>query len=145
MEEMEKLLDSREAAAFLGVSTKTLQRLARSGDVQAIKIGKPWRFRKEDLIVAAEPKQNSVSNFDKFSRGVEARAVGKNMKLQRPALMSEIEPFVDADRATEFRWVTRRRSWNWRAPTRSLTNRVWQAEAMALSPKRTGAGDDRQC
>ena len=54
---MEKLLDSKEAAQFLAVNTKTLQRLARSGDVRGIKIGKLWRFRKEDLVVGPNSKE----------------------------------------------------------------------------------------
>jgi excisionase family DNA binding protein len=52
---MEKLLDSREAAAFLGINTKTLQRLSRSGELRGIKIGKLWRFRKEDLGRRSDP------------------------------------------------------------------------------------------
>ena len=54
---MEKLLDSKEAAQFLAVNTKTLQRLARSGDVRGIKIGKLWRFSKEDLVVGPDSKK----------------------------------------------------------------------------------------
>lgn len=54
---MEKLLDSREAAAFFAVNTKTLQRLARSGDIPAVKVGKLWRFRRKDLVVASQAKE----------------------------------------------------------------------------------------
>ena len=57
--EMEKLLDSKEAAQFLAVNTKTLQRLARSGDVRGIKIGKLWRFSKEDLVVGPDSKKKT--------------------------------------------------------------------------------------
>ncbi len=48
---MEELVDSREAAGFLRVNVKTLQRLARSGQVRGIKIGKLWRFSKGDLVL----------------------------------------------------------------------------------------------
>lgn len=45
----EPLLDSEEAAALLRIHPKTLQRMARQGDISAIHIGKLWRFRASDL------------------------------------------------------------------------------------------------
>jgi excisionase family DNA binding protein len=45
----ERLLDSREAAALLQIHPKTLQRLARKGEIRAMRIGKLWRFRASDL------------------------------------------------------------------------------------------------
>jgi excisionase family DNA binding protein len=47
--EFEPLLDSEEAAALLKIHPKTLQRLARQGEVTAIQIGKLWRFRASAL------------------------------------------------------------------------------------------------
>ena len=44
-EEFEPLLDSEEAAALLKIHPKTLQKMARRGEVVAIQIGKLWRFR----------------------------------------------------------------------------------------------------
>ena len=43
------LLDSEEAAALLKIHPKTLQKLARQGEVTAIQIGKLWRFRASAL------------------------------------------------------------------------------------------------
>lgn len=48
-EGFEPLLDSEEAAALLKIHPKTLQKLARSGEVAAIHIGKLWRFRASAL------------------------------------------------------------------------------------------------
>ncbi len=45
----ERLVDSREAAALLQIHPKTLQRLARKGEIRAMRIGKLWRFRASDL------------------------------------------------------------------------------------------------
>ncbi len=45
----EPLLDSEEAAALLRIHPKTLQRMARKGEVVAIQIGKLWRFRRSAL------------------------------------------------------------------------------------------------
>jgi excisionase family DNA binding protein len=59
---MEKLLDTIEAAEFLRINTKTLQRLARSGDIRGIKIGKLWRFRTEDLVVGPSSRKDREGN-----------------------------------------------------------------------------------
>jgi excisionase family DNA binding protein len=45
----EQLLDSSDAARILKINTKTLQSMARSGKVPAIRIGKLWRFHKAQL------------------------------------------------------------------------------------------------
>ncbi len=41
----EPLLDSDEAAALLKIHPKTLQRMARNGEITGVQIGKLWRFR----------------------------------------------------------------------------------------------------
>jgi excisionase family DNA binding protein len=46
----EPLLDSDEAAALLKIHPKTLQRMARRGEIEGIRIGKLWRFRVSDLV-----------------------------------------------------------------------------------------------
>jgi excisionase family DNA binding protein len=43
--EFEPFLDSDEAAALLKIHPKTLQRLARNGEICGKKVGKLWRFR----------------------------------------------------------------------------------------------------
>ena len=45
----EPLLDSEEAAALLKIDDKSLQAMARAGQVPALKIGKLWRFRASEL------------------------------------------------------------------------------------------------
>lgn len=45
----ERLLDSEEAAALLKIHPKTLQKMARNGEVAAMQIGRLWRFRASDL------------------------------------------------------------------------------------------------
>ena len=41
----EPLLDSEDAVKLLRIHPKTLQKLARRGEIQAVRIGKLWRFR----------------------------------------------------------------------------------------------------
>jgi excisionase family DNA binding protein len=45
----EPLLDSKEAAALLKIHPNTLKKLARSGEISALQIGKLWRFRASAL------------------------------------------------------------------------------------------------
>jgi excisionase family DNA binding protein len=45
----ERFLNSSEAAQLLQIHPKTLQRLARKGEIRAMRIGKLWRFRASDL------------------------------------------------------------------------------------------------
>lgn len=45
----ERMLDSDEAAGLLRIHPKTLQRMARRGEVKGFRIGKLWRFRGADL------------------------------------------------------------------------------------------------
>ena len=45
----EQLLDSDEAAALLKIHPKTLQKMARNGEITGVQIGKLWRFRASAL------------------------------------------------------------------------------------------------
>jgi excisionase family DNA binding protein len=45
----EPLLDSVQAAELLRIHPKTLQRMARNGEIVATQIGKLWRFRASEL------------------------------------------------------------------------------------------------
>src|SRR5687768_11073922 len=45
----EELMTSVEAAQFLGISPRTLQRLLEQEALKGSRVGRQWRFRKEDL------------------------------------------------------------------------------------------------
>jgi len=48
--EFEPLLSDGEAASFLGgLHPKTVQRMARRGQIPAYRIGRYWRFRASEL------------------------------------------------------------------------------------------------
>ena len=47
--EFEPLLDSSQAAALLRIHPKTLQKMARRGEIHGTHVGKLWRFRASDL------------------------------------------------------------------------------------------------
>jgi excisionase family DNA binding protein len=45
-----EVLNTEEAAEFLGVSTFTIREYAKKGTIPCKKIGKEWRFYKPDLV-----------------------------------------------------------------------------------------------
>ena len=47
--EFEPLLNSEQAAELLQIHHKTLQKLARRGEIHGSHVGKLWRFRASDL------------------------------------------------------------------------------------------------
>ena len=53
---VEPLLDSNQAAAILGIHPRTLQRMVLRGEIQAIHIGKLWRFKASSLSAWMDQK-----------------------------------------------------------------------------------------
>jgi excisionase family DNA binding protein len=73
MENFEPLLSDAEAAKFLGgLHPKTVQRMARRGELPSYRIGKYWRYRASELSAwlvlhssgqispPAQPKKESI-------------------------------------------------------------------------------------
>lgn len=55
----EQLLDSDEAAALLKIHPKTLQKMARNGDIAGVQVGRLWRFRASVINEWLEQKMAS--------------------------------------------------------------------------------------
>ena len=49
-----ELMNTEEAAAFLGVNEEVLRRWSRRGKVPAGKLGREWRFSKRQLLEFVE-------------------------------------------------------------------------------------------
>lgn len=47
---VDEVMTADEAACFLKVSTKTVLRHARAGELPAAKVGRAWRFRRSQLL-----------------------------------------------------------------------------------------------
>ena len=60
----EPLVDSRTAAATLGLHYKTLERLARKGEAPGTKMGRSWVFRLSVLSDWCDRKMRSNSEDD---------------------------------------------------------------------------------
>ena len=57
------VMNVHEAAAFLGVSLRTMYNLAARGQVPAVKVSGMWRFPKEDLETwLAEKARNNLGD-----------------------------------------------------------------------------------
>lgn len=50
MSEDNEVLTAEEAAALLRVSTKTVLTLARTGALHGEKVGRAWRFLRDDVL-----------------------------------------------------------------------------------------------
>ncbi len=58
---IEKLLSSKEAAEVLGIHPKVLERMAKRGEVPALKVGKFWRYRATTLDAWITRRLDSTS------------------------------------------------------------------------------------
>ena len=57
----ESLLNIQEAATILGMHRKTLEGMARNGEVPALKLGKRWKFRLSSLDLWLENRLHSTT------------------------------------------------------------------------------------
>ncbi len=55
------VMNTLEAAAFLGVHVETLRKIARRNEIPSFKIGRDWRFRKEALVRWADNQRAASS------------------------------------------------------------------------------------
>jgi excisionase family DNA binding protein len=53
-----QLLTLTEAGELLHVSTKTLQRMIRNGDLPALKVGGQWRLRERQIISWVQSRES---------------------------------------------------------------------------------------
>ncbi len=60
--ETERYLTPDEAAAYLRVCRTTVYRLARAGQIPAVRVGGQWRFHKRDLYVWLRAKPTPPSD-----------------------------------------------------------------------------------
>jgi excisionase family DNA binding protein len=56
------LVNSRQAAELLGIHAKTLQAMARRGEVPAHRIGDLWKYRESELDSWLRSRVSSVSH-----------------------------------------------------------------------------------
>ena len=65
-----RLLTLSEAANLLQVSTRTLQRMIRNGDLPAFKVGGQWRLREAQLKQWVENREPALVKLEKENREI---------------------------------------------------------------------------
>ena len=55
-----KTFDIGQAAEFLGAHKETVRRLAASGQMPGVKVGRSWRFIQDDLVIYMRSKYARV-------------------------------------------------------------------------------------
>jgi excisionase family DNA binding protein len=58
---VDKLMDVTDAATYFGLTEFTIRKMARDGDIPAAKIGRAYRFRKEDIDEFIKKKYKSIA------------------------------------------------------------------------------------
>jgi excisionase family DNA binding protein len=68
-----EIVDVEGAATLLGVSTTTIYNLARKGEIPATRVGREWRFARQNLIAWVA----NGSEADQLSVALRRRRVAK--------------------------------------------------------------------
>ena len=58
----DQVLTAGEAALLLKVSTKTLLKLARAGELPGRKVGRAWRFVRDDLLALCASREQRAAS-----------------------------------------------------------------------------------
>jgi excisionase family DNA binding protein len=56
-----RLLDAREAASRLRLHPETVSRMARTGRISAVKVGREWRFHADALDVRPADRRRTIA------------------------------------------------------------------------------------
>lgn len=93
----DQMLTLDEAVQFLGTSKPTMHRLLRQGDIQGLKVGRQWRFRKADLIAHLERRPPAVALAATEDMDAELQFFAEKLAAtgwQKPATTDEDEKIV---------------------------------------------------
>jgi len=66
-----KVMNTKDAAAYLGIGMRTIYRLAASGQIPAAKVGRQWRFHVKSLDrwLISMSEGNLVQNIPNKRKG----------------------------------------------------------------------------
>jgi excisionase family DNA binding protein len=65
-QDFEACLTIDEVLGYLKVTSRTIYRLIRSGDLPAMRVGRQWRFRRQDLDAWIERQRHSSPRTDRL-------------------------------------------------------------------------------
>ncbi|UCD39632.1 MAG: helix-turn-helix domain-containing protein [Candidatus Bathyarchaeota archaeon] len=58
---VDKLMDVTDAAVYFGLTEFTIRKMAREGEIPAAKIGRAYRFRKEDIDAFIKKQYKAIT------------------------------------------------------------------------------------
>lgn len=69
------LMTIKEVAQYLKLSVHTIYKLVEQGRLPGVKLGKQWRFRKEEVYnwLAKKMTESAKARFEKWRRQYESR------------------------------------------------------------------------
>jgi molybdopterin-binding protein len=79
---MTELLTAREAAALLHLHEKRVQLLARQGRLPAVRHGRKWLFRREDLLRTTGTPASAAAEVERVERGDDHVALSARNRLR---------------------------------------------------------------
>jgi len=92
MTSMDDLITAQEAAALLRMHVKRVQQLARDGKLPAVRYGRKWLFRRNELIAAGGKRQRPEDV--ELSSGIEISARnqlrGRVLEIHADGVMAEV-------------------------------------------------------
>src|SRR5919107_775501 len=89
---MDDLITAQEAATLLRLHVKRVQRLAREGKIPAVRYGRKWLFRRQELVGARARGQASVDLDVSSAIEISARNQlrGRVVEIRADGVMAEV-------------------------------------------------------
>ena len=90
---MDDLITAQEAATLLRLHVKRVQRLAREGKLPAVRYGRKWLFRRQELV-GAQPPARPTADQGEISGAIEISARnqlrGRVVEIRADGVMAEV-------------------------------------------------------
>ena len=89
---MSRLLTPEQVAEMLGVSRRTVQRMAAAGELPAVRIGSQWRFRPESITDWQEARETGNPPQQRQTSAPAAATVARPAALPVGGLPADYTP-----------------------------------------------------
>ena len=90
---MDDLITAQEAAALLHMHVKRVQRLAREGQLPAVRYGRKWLFRRSELVGGrsrARPRASGVEISTSIEISARNQLRGRVVEIRADGVMAEV-------------------------------------------------------
>lgn len=86
MSSTEPVIGSEECAQLLGCTPEQVEELARAGEIPGLKIGRSWRFVRDDLLAYLAQKARAEAEERRSKRQAPAEPVKPQRRRAPPSL-----------------------------------------------------------